>query len=156
MLVRRPRGSSTSGGGGGLARLAEAQLELCPIDHGFCLPEGLEPPYFEWLHWPQVSGQTILLSLFCFCSTLTLCHALRKTVISSSCRCILCPASREVVTQAAETSSFVSIIAPVIRLKATEGGPPGINSVPCDPIPQLIANLALAVAGFRVRLIRRA
>ena len=38
----------------GLARLAEARLELCPIDHGFCLPEGLEPPYFEWLHWPQV------------------------------------------------------------------------------------------------------
>ena len=37
----------------GLARLAEARLELCPIDHGFCLPEGLEPPYFEWLHWPQ-------------------------------------------------------------------------------------------------------
>ena len=54
MLVRRPRGSSSSGGGGGLARLAEARLELCPIDHGFCLPEGLEPPYFEWLHWPQV------------------------------------------------------------------------------------------------------
>lgn len=24
-----------------------------PIDHGFCLPEALEPPYFEWLHWPQ-------------------------------------------------------------------------------------------------------
>ena len=54
MLVRRPRGASTGGGGGGLARLAEARLELCPIDHGFCLPEGLEPPYFEWLHWPQV------------------------------------------------------------------------------------------------------
>ena len=54
MLVRRPRGSSTGSGGGGLARLAEARLELCPIDHGFCLPEGLEPPYFEWLHWPQV------------------------------------------------------------------------------------------------------
>lgn len=27
---------------------------LVPIDHGFCLPEALEPPYFEWLHWPQV------------------------------------------------------------------------------------------------------
>jgi hypothetical protein len=24
-----------------------------PIDHGFCLPEALEPPFFEWLHWPQ-------------------------------------------------------------------------------------------------------
>ena len=60
MLVRRPRGSSTSGGGGGLARLAEARLELCPIDHGFCLPEGLEPPYFEWLHWPQVGVRASL------------------------------------------------------------------------------------------------
>lgn len=28
--------------------------ELIPIDHGFCLPEALEPPYLEWLHWPQV------------------------------------------------------------------------------------------------------
>eukprot|EP00879_Flechtneria_rotunda_P003896 GHRR01004136.1.p1 GENE.GHRR01004136.1~~GHRR01004136.1.p1 ORF type:complete len:856 (+),score=330.29 GHRR01004136.1:2389-4956(+) len=27
--------------------------ELIPIDHGFCLPEALEAPYFEWLHWPQ-------------------------------------------------------------------------------------------------------
>eukprot|EP00889_Picochlorum_renovo_P006856 jgi/Picre1/33886/NNA_001365.t1 len=27
--------------------------ELIPIDHGFALPEGLEPPYFEWQHWPQ-------------------------------------------------------------------------------------------------------
>ena len=61
MLVRRPRGSSSSGGGGGLARLAEARLELCPIDHGFCLPEGLEPPYFEWLHWPQVLSLEALL-----------------------------------------------------------------------------------------------
>ena len=60
MLVRRPRASDSGGiygggggGGGGLARLAEARLELCPIDHGFCLPEALEPPYLEWLHWPQ-------------------------------------------------------------------------------------------------------
>ena len=36
------------------ARLADARAELRPIDHGFCLPEALEPPYFEWLHWPQV------------------------------------------------------------------------------------------------------
>jgi len=27
MLVRRPRGASTGGGGGGLARLAEARLD---------------------------------------------------------------------------------------------------------------------------------
>ncbi|KAL3534730.1 hypothetical protein ACH5RR_003191 [Cinchona calisaya] len=27
--------------------------ELVPIDHGFCLPELLDDPYFEWLHWPQ-------------------------------------------------------------------------------------------------------
>ncbi|KAL3533420.1 hypothetical protein ACH5RR_006941 [Cinchona calisaya] len=27
--------------------------ELVPIDHGFCLPESLDDPYFEWLHWPQ-------------------------------------------------------------------------------------------------------
>ncbi|KAI5081374.1 hypothetical protein GOP47_0004557 [Adiantum capillus-veneris] len=30
-------------------------LELIPIDHGLCLPEALEDPYFEWLHWPQAS-----------------------------------------------------------------------------------------------------
>ncbi|TYI44954.1 hypothetical protein E1A91_A04G188500v1 [Gossypium mustelinum] len=27
--------------------------ELVPIDHGLCLPECLDDPYFEWLHWPQ-------------------------------------------------------------------------------------------------------
>lgn len=31
------------------------QLELIPIDHGLCLPECLEDPYFEWIHWPQAS-----------------------------------------------------------------------------------------------------
>lgn len=31
------------------------QVELVPIDHGFCLPESLEDPYFEWIHWPQAS-----------------------------------------------------------------------------------------------------
>ncbi|KAH7445527.1 hypothetical protein KP509_01G013500 [Ceratopteris richardii] len=30
-------------------------LELIPIDHGLCLPEFIEDPYFEWLHWPQAS-----------------------------------------------------------------------------------------------------
>ncbi|KAJ7976535.1 Phosphatidylinositol 4-kinase gamma-like protein [Quillaja saponaria] len=27
--------------------------ELVPIDHGLCLPEWLDDPYFEWMHWPQ-------------------------------------------------------------------------------------------------------
>ncbi|KAK4260954.1 hypothetical protein QN277_004012 [Acacia crassicarpa] len=31
------------------------QVELFPIDHGLCLPETLEDPYFEWIHWPQSS-----------------------------------------------------------------------------------------------------
>ncbi|CAM0951828.1 unnamed protein product [Alopecurus aequalis] len=31
------------------------QTELIPIDHGLCLPECLEDPYFEWVHWPQAS-----------------------------------------------------------------------------------------------------
>ncbi|CAN4118363.1 unnamed protein product [Withania somnifera] len=30
-------------------------VELVPIDHGLCLPESLDDPYFEWLHWPQAS-----------------------------------------------------------------------------------------------------
>ncbi|CAM8880366.1 unnamed protein product [Rhodiola kirilowii] len=30
-------------------------IELVPIDHGFCLPEWLDDPYFEWLHWPQAA-----------------------------------------------------------------------------------------------------
>eukprot|EP00252_Welwitschia_mirabilis_P004228 TRINITY_DN1449_c0_g1_i1.p1 TRINITY_DN1449_c0_g1~~TRINITY_DN1449_c0_g1_i1.p1 ORF type:complete len:657 (-),score=112.61 TRINITY_DN1449_c0_g1_i1:331-2301(-) len=30
-------------------------LELIPIDHGLCLPETMDDPYFEWLHWPQAS-----------------------------------------------------------------------------------------------------
>lgn len=31
------------------------KAELVPIDHGFCLPECLGNPYFEWQHWPQAS-----------------------------------------------------------------------------------------------------
>ncbi|GMY15458.1 phosphatidylinositol 4-kinase gamma 7-like [Fagus crenata] len=31
------------------------EVELTPIDHGLCLPESLEDPYFEWIHWPQAS-----------------------------------------------------------------------------------------------------
>ncbi|XP_022744329.1 phosphatidylinositol 4-kinase gamma 8 [Durio zibethinus] len=30
-------------------------IELVPIDHGLCLPECLDDPYFEWLYWPQAS-----------------------------------------------------------------------------------------------------
>ncbi|KAA8547869.1 hypothetical protein F0562_004298 [Nyssa sinensis] len=37
----------------GVGRLG--QVELVPIDHGLCLPESFEDPYFEWIHWPQAS-----------------------------------------------------------------------------------------------------
>ena len=48
----------------------DEQCELIPIDHGFCLPEALEPPYFEWMHWPQVSGTNVALLDSSFsCST---------------------------------------------------------------------------------------
>jgi hypothetical protein len=56
ILVRRIRPHSS------MARMDAAALadlhlkqpyELIPIDHGFALPEALEPPYFEWQHWPQ-------------------------------------------------------------------------------------------------------
>lgn len=36
-------------------RYSVGAAELVPIDHGFCLPESLDDPYFEWLHWPQAS-----------------------------------------------------------------------------------------------------
>lgn len=36
---------------------ARAPLRLVPIDHGFCLPDTLEPLFLEWLHWPQVGGE---------------------------------------------------------------------------------------------------
>lgn len=52
MLVRKPRAGS-SVNLNALTRLVDAQYELVPIDHGFCLPEALEAPYFEWLYWPQ-------------------------------------------------------------------------------------------------------
>ncbi|CAL0323506.1 unnamed protein product [Lupinus luteus] len=35
--------------------VAGVAADLVPIDHGFCLPEWLDDPYFEWLHWPQAS-----------------------------------------------------------------------------------------------------
>ncbi|GLT95645.1 hypothetical protein SLE2022_133130 [Rubroshorea leprosula] len=34
---------------------AGGAAELVPIDHGLCLPERLDDPYFEWLHWPQAA-----------------------------------------------------------------------------------------------------
>lgn len=34
---------------------AVGAADLVPIDHGLCLPEWLDDPYFEWLHWPQAS-----------------------------------------------------------------------------------------------------
>jgi len=50
-------GDGAGGGGsrlfGGIASGGVTPFDLVPIDHGFCLPEALEPPYFEWLHWPQ-------------------------------------------------------------------------------------------------------
>ncbi|GLI68290.1 hypothetical protein VaNZ11_012651 [Volvox africanus] len=55
MLVRTQR-SAASASAADLRRsmvVADASYELIPIDHGFCLPETLEAPYFEWLHWPQ-------------------------------------------------------------------------------------------------------
>ncbi|WOL16389.1 hypothetical protein Cni_G25176 [Canna indica] len=33
----------------------DSMAELVPIDHGLCLPEIIDDPYFEWLHWPQAS-----------------------------------------------------------------------------------------------------
>jgi len=39
----------------GQERYSLGGVELVPIDHGLCLPEWLDDPYFEWLHWPQAS-----------------------------------------------------------------------------------------------------
>ena len=50
--------TSTVPGRGGLSAAMSRtpiELTLIPIDHGYCLPEVLEDPYFEWLHWPQAS-----------------------------------------------------------------------------------------------------
>lgn len=44
MLVKHGHGAYSAGA-----------AELVPIDHGLCLPELLDDPYFEWLHWPQAS-----------------------------------------------------------------------------------------------------
>ena len=59
ILVRRPTAGLALGGGDAatpaLDRLGGGRLELVPIDHGFCLPEALEPLFLEWLHWPQAA-----------------------------------------------------------------------------------------------------
>nr|GEW58667.1 phosphatidylinositol 4-kinase gamma 7-like [Tanacetum cinerariifolium] len=46
LLVKKVNDDSTGNFG---------KVELIPIDHGLCLPECLEDPYFEWIHWPQAS-----------------------------------------------------------------------------------------------------
>ena len=53
MLVRVSRQPSAVNLTSAESMLASSKYELVPIDHGFCLPETLEAPYFEWLHWPQ-------------------------------------------------------------------------------------------------------
>ncbi|PNH06148.1 hypothetical protein TSOC_007511, partial [Tetrabaena socialis] len=53
MLVRTSRSASSSSTDLRSRMVPDAPNELIPIDHGFCLPETLEAPYFEWLHWPQ-------------------------------------------------------------------------------------------------------
>ena len=70
ILVQRPTQDSSRLSA--LARLNRPQCRLLPIDHGFCLPEALEPPFFEWLHWPQVISNRCQLScapLYVICGT---------------------------------------------------------------------------------------
>lgn len=41
----------------------DGQIELIPIDHGYCLPDSFEDCTFDWLYWPQAcqpfSSETI-------------------------------------------------------------------------------------------------
>ena len=71
ILVKHPTGDSSRLSA--LAHLNQPKCRLLPIDHGFCLPEALEPPFFEWLHWPQVHyccTDFLLLSLtVCLCQS---------------------------------------------------------------------------------------
>ncbi|PUZ57296.1 hypothetical protein GQ55_5G418900 [Panicum hallii var. hallii] len=48
ILVKNPPSSHS-------ASAPPPPLDLVPIDHSLCLPEQLDDPYFEWLHWPQSS-----------------------------------------------------------------------------------------------------
>ncbi|XP_015693341.1 phosphatidylinositol 4-kinase gamma 8-like [Oryza brachyantha] len=52
ILVKKPLESESAGSSNGNT---STPLDLVPIDHGLCLPEQLDDPYFEWLHWPQSS-----------------------------------------------------------------------------------------------------
>ncbi|OEL13710.1 Phosphatidylinositol 4-kinase gamma 1 [Dichanthelium oligosanthes] len=51
ILVKNPPSSQRAHG----SASTPPPLDLVPIDHGLCLPEQLDDPYFEWLHWPQSS-----------------------------------------------------------------------------------------------------
>lgn len=55
ILVRNVRALDRQGAWSRSSVHVNEALELIPIDHGLCLPEALEDPYFEWLHWPQAS-----------------------------------------------------------------------------------------------------
>lgn len=55
ILIRKSRPKDSQGAWGHSNFYVNETLELIPIDHGLCLPEGLEDTYFEWLHWPQAS-----------------------------------------------------------------------------------------------------
>lgn len=55
ILIRKSRPVDTQGAWSRSSLHVNETLELIPIDHGLCLPEGLEDTYFEWLHWPQAS-----------------------------------------------------------------------------------------------------
>ncbi|CAL4950526.1 unnamed protein product [Urochloa decumbens] len=52
ILVKNPPPSSSTHRA---TPIPQQPLDLVPIDHGLCLPEQLDDPYFEWLHWPQSS-----------------------------------------------------------------------------------------------------
>lgn len=53
ILVRHNSKASSSQSGQISMKNGSSSNELIPIDHGFAMPEALEPPYFEWQHWPQ-------------------------------------------------------------------------------------------------------
>lgn len=55
ILVKKIEAFDKQGAWGRSITHVNDSLELIPIDHGLCLPEALEDPYFEWLHWPQAS-----------------------------------------------------------------------------------------------------
>ena len=76
LAVRPPRPPPPGPGGGGppggwaRSRLDSEAMALIPIDHGFCLPEALEPPYFEWLHWAGVRAHTACIFFPVVCAPL--------------------------------------------------------------------------------------